>query len=376
MNLQGSTDPVTLLINKLSSGQDLTVKIQRDTDGVILENNKKLMPQPLRIDLSSKVVSFPKIQKICTLFSNKRSPQFPTEGQKYILEKLKQIPIYTVVNGNNEMIMASPRKSVQETSLDWLRDKYTEIFSWTHDEGPITVGLFFMNKQDAESYLHEICKKETRESEILGLKIKTIGLDVFYRFNRTSPPKVQSKLIADLQEIEFVLSKYMSKFFCNINPKQKYSKNWFQGNPIYILKLTKSNSKKLITQYQFHNQSEKKIVFFSREDAIRAWNVYSAKHPELHLPSEPNLELYNLENFLNDLEISNKDNMLDLVLVPPYNSYISFKSKTVEQDKPSYSYIEKQSYNAKLQLKNIQRFYKGLVWLLTSDTLPSEENSW
>jgi hypothetical protein len=29
-----------------------------------------------------------------------------------------------------------------------------------------------------------------------------------------------------------------------------------------------------------------------------------------------------------------------------------------------------------LYLKSLERFYKGVIWLFTSDTLPSEENSW
>jgi hypothetical protein len=33
-------------------------------------------------------------------------------------------------------------------------------------------------------------------------------------------------------------------------------------------------------------------------------------------------------------------------------------------------------YKTKLYMKNLQRFYKGVIWLFTSDTLPSEENSW
>ena len=28
------------------------------------------------------------------------------------------------------------------------------------------------------------------------------------------------------------------------------------------------------------------------------------------------------------------------------------------------------------KIKSVQRFCKGVIWLLTSDTLPTEENSW
>ena len=301
MNLQGNLDPVTNLINQLSSGQELRVKLQTETDNIFRKEYNHLLIQPLTSQTSTLRLDVPKIEKFLQIFSNRRSPNFPTQGQKYLLDKMKHVPVYTVVNGNDEVIMASPRSTRSKGSFSWLREKYNEIFNWTHDEGPITLALFFMHKEDAESYMHEICKKEPRESEFLGLKVKTTGLDKFYRFNRTSPPKIQSRLIGDLNEIDKVVHLCKDTFFYNINPKQRYSKTWFQGNPVYILKFTQMNGKKVLSEYNFHNDSEKKVVFFNKEDAIRAWKVYINKQG-YNSYREPNLEIYNLESLLNDLE--------------------------------------------------------------------------
>lgn len=291
------------------------------------------------------------------------------------MSKLKQVPVYTVINKQNEIVTASTREYKNSNSLQWIQSKYNEIFFWEYDEGSVSINLFFMNKEDAASYLHEICKKEPKEAENLGLKIKTIGLDVFYKLNRISEPKTQSRLVGDLKEIDLILTKYSSESMCTMHPKQKYSKDWFQGNPIYVLKFHKNLRDKTITQYSFQDSYEKKLIFFSKEDAIKAWKVFLIKKSQLSLSTKPNIEIYNLENFLLDLE-NTPDNSLEIAFIPPYQSYIELKSQNNQRPFAKSSFTDEYLYKMKLYLKNLQRFYKGVVWLFTSDTLPSEENSW
>ena len=97
--------------------------------------------------------------------------------------------------------------------------KYYNWFIWKEDHGPITVGLFFSNKQDAESYLHEICLKDPRGAQNLGLSVKTTALDTFYYLNRTSNPRVQVRMISDLQELDELLRIHINKHFSLIHPK-------------------------------------------------------------------------------------------------------------------------------------------------------------
>jgi hypothetical protein len=90
------------------------------------------------------ILNLPKLQKALTLLSNKRSPNFPTNEQKNLLSKLRFIPTYTVVNKNNEIITASPRDYKTSYSLKWLREKSNELFFWSHDEGSVSINLFFI----------------------------------------------------------------------------------------------------------------------------------------------------------------------------------------------------------------------------------------
>lgn len=375
IGLKENQDPIPSFIDKLSSGENFKIKIQSSTDNIFIQNKKKVDTLTIPYEPGGESFQFPKLEKCFSLFSNRRSPNFPTKEQKSLLSKLKQVPVYTVVNRQNEVITASTRDYKTSNSLNWIQNKYNELFFWEYDEGSVSINLFFMNKQDASSYLHEICRKEPKEAENLGLKVKTIGLDVFYKLSRTSPPKTQSRLIGDLEEIGLVITKYSSESMCTMHPKQKYSKDWFQGNPIYLLKFHKDLRSKSLIPYSFQDSYEKKLIFFSKEDAIRAWSAFLTKKSTLPLNIKPNIEIYNLENFLLDLE-NTSETSLELSFIPPYKSYIELKSQENSKFLVKNNLPEECLYKGKLYMKNLQRFYKGVVWLFTSDTLPSEENSW
>ena len=373
--VKGNSDPVPSFIDKLSSGDDLKIKIQTTNDNILIDRKKKFESLSIPYEPNKKTFQFPKLERCFSIFSNKRSPNFPTKEQKSLLSKLKQIPVYTVINKQNEIATASTRDCKSVHSLQWIKNKYNETFFWEYDEGSVSINLFFMNKEDAASYLHEICKREPKEAENLGLKIKTIGLDVFYRLNRTSAPKTQSRLVGDLKEIDSIVTKYSLESICTMHPKQKYSRDWFQGNPIYILKFHKNLRDKTVGQYSFQDSYQKKLIFFNKEDAVKAWKVFLIKKSQLSLNTIPNIEIYNLESFLLDIE-NTPGNSLELTFVPPYKSYLELKSQNNNKPFIKQNFTEEYLYKTKLQLRSLQRFYKGVIWLFTSDTLPSEENSW
>ena len=375
INLKTSNDPVPVLLNKLASSEDVRIKIRNDYDNFFIKNNKTKETFLIPSNFGNEKFQLPTIERISHLFSNKRSPNFPSKEQKYLLTKLKYIPVYAVVNDKNEIIKASTRDVSKNNSISWIQNKYKELFFWSKDNGPIAVSLFFMNKEDASSYLHEICKREPKDSEVLGLKLKTVGLDVFYRLNRTSSPKNQIRLIANLKEIDYILKSHSRNLFYSMHPKQKYSSTWFQGNPIYIIKLQKSINQQSLLEYSLTNMPEKKIIFFSMEDSMRAWKVYRSKNPNV-TSQKPHIEIYNLESLLLEKECGGTEDQLDIIFAPPYSYYKNLDWQKASNSSPNYSKLEKYIFNAELKLKSLHRFYKGLIWLFTSDTLPSEENSW
>ena len=193
-------DPLSKLIKWLNTDRGIGIKIKSEEDILVedylyTESNKSIQ---LNIDEKKKDNN----NQLSLLKTNRRSPNFPTEQQKIILTELKRVPVYTVVNGNNEIILASPREETSKNSLQWFYNQYYNWFIWQNDEGPVTIGLFFSNKEDAESYLHEVCLKDPRGAQNSGLRIKSTGLDTFYYLNRTSNPRVQLRMISNLEELD------------------------------------------------------------------------------------------------------------------------------------------------------------------------------
>lgn len=377
-------DPVSKLLSSLYSARGIEVSI-RGQDDVFIEdffqNNKKTN---ITIDVNKDLKLFSKPETVPNIFGNKRQPDFPNQQQKAILLKLKNIPVYTVVNGYNEVVIASPRNTEAKNTIEWLYDKYCENFLWKEDRGAINLGLFFVDKEDAETYMQEVCKKDPKGAEKIGLNVKSVGLDTFYELNRTSKPKMQVKLIADLKEIDLLLNEYCNDKNLNFHPKQKYRKIWFQGNPVYFIKLNEEldtiNRKKFaLSKYKFDNSFgiNRKILLFKKDDAYKVWDIYRSKNPSLNLPELPSLEVYNLENYLLDLEKSDISLTQQTTFVPPYKAYQDFKIESQKsQSNESLSINETLKKYMSSQIKSFQRFYKGIVWLVTSDTLPNEESAW
>lgn len=375
--IQDSVDPINLVFKNLASNENWKVRLQSDEHALSnsIENQTKFVQ--FKVDEKTEEGQDQrKNGNFLNIFSNKRSPNFPNKNQKILLQKLKSIPVYTVVNNFNEVILSSPRDENQDSTVNFARTLYNELFCWSRDEGPISVLLFFMSEEDAGSYLHEICKKDPREAEKLGLSVKKIGLDTFYKFNRTSPPKIQARLIGDLKEVNEIIKKTKNPTTLNINPKQRYSKDWFQGIPIYRLKLTNSTTSKLPLEYQINSETEKSYIFFREDDKNIAWKEYLTRNKQKTIKNKPNFELYNLENLLSDLEKEEDLHTGNIILVPPYEKCRESKLNKIPSLNVEYSNQTRLMYSLKLKFEDIKRFYKGFLWLITSDTLPSEDNSW
>lgn len=372
---QTTVDPVSMLLERLSSGNNIKIKLYNDEIAIPRSNDTVTNKVKIDINSTNEARKQPSVN-IFGLFSNRRSPGFPTQNQKVIIQKLKSIPIYAVTNSNNEIIIASSRDSGQKNTIEHLQFFYNQITSWSHDEGAVSLIIFFMNKEDAASYLHEICRKDPQEAEKLGICVKTIGLDTFYRFNRTSPPGLQARLVGDLKEFEFILEKVEKDDLITLNPNQRATAQWFQGTPIYTVRLNKTSNPNELRKYSIKEASYSKYIFFRKEDVDKAWKNYLGKHKNVKGEVKPALELYNLENLLMDLEQNGINEKNDLILVPPYKSNRESTSEAISGFKIEYSKQEQLMHSLKLKFEDLKRFYKGLIWLITSDTLPSEENSW
>jgi hypothetical protein len=353
-------DPVSTFLKILHSGKGLKVNMPSTEDKEFYETDKSKKKGVTEVNFkntnttdSFKPVKMPH-------FGYKRSPSYPTAKDKYILRMSHQVPVFSVVNGLGEIIVSSPRSLKTPNFFDWVYEKYFNNFIWEKDEGPVNLALYFMNEEDAELYLHEICLGDPKGVKEYGLSIQCSGLDKYYHLNKTAPPKTQIKLVADLKEIDIVIN-YIKKKSPKINPKQQYTFNSFKGTPIYILSGMNGFGATSGGELEFGKKYENvpyEVIIFSKEDLDNALRACSQT-------DIPNVEIYNLEDYLSELQAEkpNETNRMFAAYYPDKRlktpcTYVGFK-ETFET-----------------KMKSLRRFCKGLVWLVTSDALPTEDNSW
>lgn len=383
INFQNSEigDPIVKLLEDIKTRKIKLIIPSEDEILPYLKNDSSIRKSvSVPVNLKKMPIGIEKPTRFPPIFTNQRSPNFPTSEQKVLLQKLKKIPVYTVVTNKNEMVMAMSRDPYENNVLNWVYKKYYNAFVWTEDEGPISVGLFFMNKEDAQLYLHEIVNAEPKMAEKSEIEVKMIGLDAFYKLNRTSPPGQQAKLIADLEEIEQIIQNYIPKANHSIHPNQKYTKIGYKGTPIYKIKpiiIQKKHKKVEAVHYKIKNIESKNYVFFRLQDAYSAWDKFCTDNKNLKLPLYPEVEIYNLENYLNELEHSSEESIKNISFVSTQDSFKNLKLQTEGKIKKSPPPLSKNIKRLVLdKFKNFQSLSKKIFWVLTSDTLPTEKNAW
>jgi hypothetical protein len=361
-------DPVSTFLKILHSGKGLKVNLPSTEDKELYESDddKRKGVTEVNFKDTNPMVDF-KPTKLPHL-GYTRSPLYPTAGDKYVLRLLREVPVYSVVNGVGEIIVSSPRSLKTLNFFDWVYERYFNNFIWEKDEGPVNLALYFMNEEDAKLYLHEICVGDPRGVQEYGLGIQCSGLDKYYHLNRTAPPKTQVKLIGDLKEVDIVV-KYIKNKSPKVNPKQLYTSNSFKGTPIYVVHGFGRDHVGVIG-VAGHEKDPHELVFFNKTVLDYHLRLSRPRYPK------PTFEIYNLESYLLDLKVKGRDTAEEPTETDnPILKVEFWAGHEDERLKSPRTYAEfKETFETKM--KSLRRFCKGIVWLLTSDALPTEDKSW
>nr|YP_010986222.1 hypothetical protein UYL67_pgp198 [Pachymeniopsis lanceolata]WOL37140.1 hypothetical protein [Pachymeniopsis lanceolata] len=306
-------------------------------------------------------------------FFNAKHLHNSNTNKSFLLKKIRSndFPIFTIINGSNQIIMAEfPEKMLDDNNfLDKLHRWYYDCFLWTKNNQPLYEGLFFMNPEDAIEYKYHIQQKYPQSSKQNVLNIFASKLDLYYKLTTTSVPKIRFRLIPDLTELGELIFKYRKYRHVSFHKQQKYSSNYFQGQPIYIIQpilaFNKKTKKNMPINYRYSlHEDESQItydaIFMNYKTTLIAWQKFREENKDYTLPSYPKLLVYNLEDFIKACE-SNKE---------IYNKNILFVPS-----KESYDFV-KQYYNNPSQIHMLQKFSstllyfkvlsKRMLWSLTS----------
>ena len=134
------------------------------------------------------------------------STRFYSQKSKGLQAALQAVPVYTILNGQGEIVLANSTDKLKSQSPDLQSSLYQ--FCGSFDpiiERDMQLGLFFLSRNDAEVYLQEIAKMDTQGTKMLGLSIHCFGLDFAYRVMREYHPQIDFRFIPNLQSVQSFL---------------------------------------------------------------------------------------------------------------------------------------------------------------------------
>lgn len=374
---QTTIDPVATLLEDIKNRNiEILIPTKRD----IIPNLWNSKKSKKSVDVVVNPTKSNWANKIHTIFELKLR-RSETAQQKIILKKLEMVPAYTLVGNRNELLMTMARRPEKSQILTWLIDSLSQIFV-IGDSGPTSTAFFFLNKEDACLYMHSLGEgSDIKLLEKSKVHIKKTNLSYFYHINHYSKRGKQARVIANLEELEKVVVSRIPTRATRPHIKQSYSKNGFIGTPIYTINLISTKTMYKQQNIEVTRKDVKKYlhnIFFSLEDAYLAWEKISKTNKNAKLGIRPKIEVYNLENYLLDLEKSPKNIIEEINFIPSSKSNINFERKIKllpEEEESSGSRIKKYMIRC-FRYEKLVTFYKGIVWLFTADSLPTENNAW
>lgn len=277
------------------------------------------------------------------------------------------LPIFAITNESNELIMAESseeilfHKSFIALCLNWFK---ISLFQNVSDKKKY-MGLLFINPEDANEYRQDILYKYSTSSRNSDIKYFIGYLKLYYQLLHASIYNTEFHLIPDLKEVSDLIYKYQHYSHLYFDKSQKYGKNHFQGQPIYLIKsvlaVNKNTQQKDLVNYSYNikydsNIQEYQAVFLNYKTALFGWNQFRELHLNYKLPTKPSLYISNLEEFLNNYKTSNKN----IIFVPSSDTYqfITQHIKLNKTNKINQLFIQNISY--------IKNSMIRAMWSLTS----------
>ena len=208
---------------------------------------------------------------------------FYNKKTKVIQNALAPIPIFTVVNGQNEIVLSKPlnfsRSQASENIVNQILYNASSIDPFVENNPKL--GFFFMNRLDAETYLQEIAKIDVDGTKTVGLSINCIGLQSAYQITREQHPGIDFRFVPDYREIQSLLKVKLNKANLIFDDEQQQlrfrprsanllpflgtlgrwvlptrsflQKNeYFKGIPIYIVQ-TRNEKRNLLVEQSFNS---------------------------------------------------------------------------------------------------------------------------
>nr|YP_010471153.1 hypothetical protein N4M48_pgp039 [Synarthrophyton patena]UVF62982.1 hypothetical protein [Synarthrophyton patena] len=273
-----------------------------------------------------------------------KDTKFLDINHKQLFDRLQinNLPLFIVTNHLNQMIVAELPKESKTSFIFKKLDLKSYYQAW-----------FFINYQDAEEYLQYIKNQYEIIDANNQLRIFICNLETFYKLSNKCINTVQFRLVPDLHEIGELVNTYSSYRNIIFNKAQNYGKDYFQGQPIYILK----NDNYYYQVNELNNKIKYQPVFMTYKTAVSSYKHLVKKQNNSKSLKPPKLMVYNLEEFLEKQVASfNKSNM-PFLLIPSKSSY-----KLVKSGLGSHILYD----DISIYVSQLKLWTKRILWSLTS----------
>ena len=95
-------------------------------------------------------------------------------------KKLSQVPVYVILNGRGEIVLANPhvRNSTDSQMV-----------------------FFFINRQEAKEYLNNVLTSDFQGAKTIGVSMHSVGLDFAYKLMRQSNTNIDFRFVPSFKEL-------------------------------------------------------------------------------------------------------------------------------------------------------------------------------
>nr|YP_009392022.1 hypothetical protein [Periphykon beckeri]ARW60370.1 hypothetical protein [Periphykon beckeri] len=277
-------------------------------------------------------------------------------------------PLFVVINKNNEIIVSESTDQLSKNRIFFNISHYFTQSKKYHKN--LYTGLLFVNPHDAEEYKDYIKYTYPNLYSVDDIKVVPANIKLYYELVMLNSSSIEFRLIPDLTEVSNFIYKYRKNKNISCNVNQKYSKYYFQGQPIYTIKPLyvkekfSSHPKKLEYSYMFKrnvSNVQYQVAFLDYNTLLGAWIKFKQQNFSYNLPDIPEISVSNFEDFIHSSDY--KKNHDAIIFLPSLQVY-----KFVQ------TYLKMNLHDKKLlksswvltKCNSLKIFMHQVVWSLTS----------
>nr|YP_009392227.1 hypothetical protein [Osmundaria fimbriata]ARW60789.1 hypothetical protein [Osmundaria fimbriata] len=278
------------------------------------------------------------------------------------------LPIFFLINNKGQIILSESSEQLSRHNI--VSSLNHIIMQYIRSDKVIYTGLLFVNPEDALEYQEYIRHNQlTNSTRIEQLKFVASNINLYYKLLDSSSKSIEFRLVPDLKEISDLICKYRRYRNVSFDIHQKYGRNYFQGQPIYVIKpiITKNKISNKVVELNYNYwfirnkvSVNYRPIFLNYNTMLTAWRKFRQEHNDYKLPVQPKVYISNLETFLQTPDY--QQNKESIIFLPSMETYKFIRKNSLFNAK-EFTNLRQFAVNKGFYIKTL--FFR-IFWSLTS----------